>query len=51
MNFVVENSEGRISLPEYAHVPEDLLDQYMNDQITLGEDFDEDKYLKYKDDL
>lgn len=51
MNFVAENSEGRIILPEYPHVPEDLLDQYLLEQSSLGEEFNEDKYLKYKDEL
>lgn len=51
MNFVAENSNGRINLPEYAHVSEDLIDEYLTDLSNLGENFDEDKYLKYKDEL
>ena len=51
MNFIADNSNGRINLPEFPHINEDLLDQYLNDQAMLGEDFNDEKYLKYKDEL
>ena len=51
MNFVAENSDGRINLPEFPHISEDLIDQYLTDQATLGEEFNDEKYLKYKDEL
>ena len=48
-----ENSDGRITLPELPHVPEELLDEYLSMSATATEDapFDEDKFLLIRDEL
>ena len=51
MNFVATNSNGRINLPEFPHISEDLIDEYLTDQVSLGENFNDEKYLKYTDEL
>lgn len=53
MRFVEENSEGRIALPEFPHVPEELLDEYLSMSSEANEEtpFDEDRFLLMRDEL
>ncbi len=49
MKFVEENSDGRIVLPDFPHIPEDKLDEYLSEQVS-NDYFNEDKFLA-KDEL
>lgn len=51
MEFIAQNSLGKIILPEYPHIPEEYLDEYLSELMT-AEKFDDSKYLKrVKEDL
>jgi len=50
MSFVEKNAGNKFYLPEYAHVTEDMVDEYIAEVVNEKE-INEDKYVKARYDL
>lgn len=46
MEFISNLAGARISLPEYPHIPEEFLDEYLSEISENPDNINEEKYYK-----